>query len=590
MILTGETDECPQQIPSQFIVVRDLESSVTEEVLAKGVMKLFVESDPAPAEGSKPTANKLKSTAPTNSTAGLGASPGSLRRIFLTRDRRSNESWRYGFAEFATVEDARAAVAKYNASPKFTIASKPVAVAFIHTGVFVPAFDASGIPEASDFTFAPIYNPNLRVKYWDDRAYPSVSIISAEPALPATDPAQGGATDKNPATPSKSGVASQEGKKSKKEKDLIASKKALAMTPQMQMWAKKAAELHRNSSLARNGTIDNASVGGLPAPPTPSSKQTPSVGPFPLVFDVSDSTDLVLPHWSDQYVSYADWDSQECLTCERLFTEEWLVHHEINAHNLYKDDSVREKAAKLLAARGKEPRTVVRRSPRRKCDPLPLYTSYADQEALVCYVCGRKLDSVKLLRRHERESELHKRNLARPGRVDEATAALEKAGWKPIRMFPLGFDGPIRAQQNQGPQYRDRARERRSVYNQPKKPSAPTGSATTTTTTTTTTDGRRNENTAATTAEPEEATAKKSKGAGLLAKMGWTAGEGLGAQGEGRTQAINTELYAPGVGLGAEGSRLGDAAEEAARKTRNNFSDFVEKTKDKARERFEKLD
>ena len=40
-----------------------------------------------------------------------------------------------------------------------------------------------------------------------------------------------------------------------------------------------------------------------------------------------------------------------------------------------------------------------------------------------------------------------------------------------------------------------------------------------------------------------------SKGAALLGKMGWTAGEGLGAQGTGRTDVIVTELYTQGVGL-----------------------------------------
>jgi RNA recognition motif-containing protein len=100
-------------------------------------MKLFVEN-PEPAKEAPTTANKLKSTAPVNSTVGLGAKPGSLRRVFLMRDRKTNESWRYGFAEFATVEDAMAAVAKFRASARFTIASKPVVVAFIHTGVFNP--------------------------------------------------------------------------------------------------------------------------------------------------------------------------------------------------------------------------------------------------------------------------------------------------------------------------------------------------------------------------------------------------------------------------------------------------------------------
>lgn len=58
---------------------------------------------------------------------------------------------------------------------------------------------------------------------------------------------------------------------------------------------------------------------------------------------------------------------------------------------------------------------------------------------------------------------------------------------------------------------------------------------------------------------------------------------------EGRTEAVEAKVYVPGVGLGAEGGELGDAAEEAARKTRGDQGGFVEKTREKARERFERL-
>ena len=55
------------------------------------------------------------------------------------------------------------------------------------------------------------------------------------------------------------------------------------------------------------------------------------------------------------------------------------------------------------------------------------------------------------------------------------------------------------------------------------------------------------------------------------------------------TAPISTELYAEGVGLGMEGAKLGDAAEEAARATKSDYKAFVGMTKDKARERYEKM-
>ena len=89
--------------------------------------------------------------------------------------------------------------------------------------------------------------------------------------------------------------------------------------------------------------------------------------------------------------------------------------------------------------------------------------------------------------------------------------------------------------------------------------------------------------------EDEESSPVPSMGAALLGKMGWTAGEGLGAQGTGRTEAVVAELYSQGVGLGAEGGKLGDAAAEAQRQTKGSYAEFLSKTKDKVKERFERL-
>ena len=52
------------------------------------------------------------------------------------------------------------------------------------------------------------------------------------------------------------------------------------------------------------------------------------------------------------------------------------------------------------------------------------------------------------------------------------------------------------------------------------------------------------------------------------------------------TAPIATDMYVAGVGLGAEGGKVGDAVEEASRSTRGNYSEFLEKTREKARGRF----
>ena len=99
----GDNDAAPDSQPSQFILLRGLESSVTEELLAKGVAKLY---RPTAGNNDAPTSASQKKGAKVASTTGdsnLGAREGSIRRVLLVRDRKTNESWRFGFAEFANV-------------------------------------------------------------------------------------------------------------------------------------------------------------------------------------------------------------------------------------------------------------------------------------------------------------------------------------------------------------------------------------------------------------------------------------------------------------------------------------------------------
>ena len=56
------------------------------------------------------------------------------------------------------------------------------------------------------------------------------------------------------------------------------------------------------------------------------------------------------------------------------------------------------------------------------------------------------------------------------------------------------------------------------------------------------------------------------------------------------TEPIPTEIYAQGVGLGAQGGRLGEATEEAGRNTRGRYDEFLEKPRGTARQRYEEMD
>ncbi|KAI0195859.1 hypothetical protein EV127DRAFT_419941 [Xylaria flabelliformis] len=459
MRLDGQSDECPQQTPSQFVVVRGLAPSTNEAILAAGVKKLYMSKEDEPKQSSNvPT--KLRSTAPIGNTHGLGAKPGSLVRVFMVRDKMSEISCNYGFAEFSTLDDARAAVAKYNAHPQFTISSRPITIAFIHSGVFIPYLHPVQEQDRK-FTFAATHNPTLRLSYWNPSVYANEHLTFDESLYEDKEQSAKQGTDI---------PTGKESKKRKADKDLSAptGKKAIAMAPQLQMWANKHAELHRSKE-----STDAAA---------PSDDKPPLTGSNAIA--TSKDSITTLPS-----ISYADLDQMSCLLCRRKFKNE------------------------------------------------------------------------PSLRRHEQMSDMHKTNLEDDGLIEKATQSLKALGKEPTS------------------NYRDRAKERRQAHNQPMKPKlhlprkAPT----------TNKDGN------AAKEPPPPAKPTVSKGAGLLAKMGWSTGEGLGAEGGGRTEIIETMAYAPGVGLGADGGKIGDAAQEAARATKNDYADFVSKAKDKARERYEKM-
>lgn len=460
MRLDGQSDECPQQTPSQFVVIRGLAPSTNETTLEAGVKKLYMSKEDEPKQTSGvPT--KLRSTAPIGNTHGLGAKAGSLVRVFMVRDKMSEISCNYGFAEFSTLDDARAAVAKYTAHPQFTISSKPVTVAFIHSGVFIPYLHPVQDQDRK-FTFAATHNPTLRLSYWNPSVYVNEHLTFDESLYEEKEKRP------NPAKQAADSSAGKESKKRKADKDLTAptGKKAIAMAPQLQMWANKHAELHGSKESAE---------GAMSSEDIPPSAGPPAAG-------VSESTAAALSS-----VSYGDLDQMCCLLCRRKFKNE------------------------------------------------------------------------PSLRRHEQLSDMHKTNLKDENLIAKATRDLEALGKEPTS------------------NYRDRAKERRLAHNQPTKPKPHLP---------------RKSQPANKDAEDAKDPPPKpaiSKGAGLLAKMGWSTGEGLGAESGGRTDIIETMAYAPGVGLGAEGGKIGDAAQEAARNTKNDYSDFVSKAKDKARERYERM-
>ena len=195
-------------------------------------------------------------------------------------------------------------------------------------------------------------------------------------------------------------------------------------------------------------------------------------------------------------------------------------------------------------------------------DTNPPTQSFANLSKNCCYLCSRQFKTSVEVHKHERLSQLHRDNLKNQDLVSKAREKLTKAG--------------ISNQEEDTLEYRDRAKERRAAFGASKKISLPMKKS------------------SSATAIPPSSTEPDllpapSKGASLLGKMGWAAGEGLGAQGKGMTAPITTDMYVQGVGLGAQGGKMGDAAEEAERNTKGGYGDFLERTKEGAKERFERL-
>ncbi|KAI5777366.1 hypothetical protein EDC01DRAFT_678817 [Geopyxis carbonaria] len=412
--------------PSQFLLFRNLEMGVTEEILSRGVLKLAAPTCPE------------------------GAAEGSLQRILLVRDRRSNESWRYGFAEFSTPSEAQKAFKAYEKMEKFTISSKPVTASYIHPGVFVPVYNAS--KEAEDCTF--LTTTGLRLAYWDEEGYVSGLVVGGSGESNQGDNVEAAPEESKE---SKEKSTDKKGKKRKADAAIAPaekpdSKKTIAPT-HLQFWQNRHSELH-----------------GLPQKAVQSTD--------------SDGTGNQDP-------------------TQRPSTSE----------------------------------------------------SFADMKKLACMLCKRGFTSIEKLHEHERVSTMHSTNLTNP--------ALLEAARKKLAKYNTSVDS----------EYRDRAKERRQVFGRSNSPSK----------------ASRKKSKSPEKGTKEEAEVQPSKGASLLGKMGWTAGQGLGAGGDGRTEHVVAEMYASGVGLGMHGAKVGDV-EEISKATGSGYTNFVEKTKQRAKERYEGME
>lgn len=190
---------------------------------------------------------------------------------------------------------------------------------------------------------------------------------------------------------------------------------------------------------------------------------------------------------------------------------------------------------------------------------------FSDVGALTCLLCARQFKTMDQLKRHNKESDLHKKNFKNANLRD---VARQKLAARQVGASPADQ-----------PKYRDRASERRVLFNQPDAP-VPEKDAST--------GGNKKRQAPGPPPPPSPPPPPVNPGQDgnnvgnkLLKMMGWTEGTGLGTTGEGRVDPISTAVYAQGVGLGA--SKGKDIS-----KITEGSTNYVHLAKDAARERYGK--
>ncbi|XP_033173947.1 RNA-binding protein 5 isoform X1 [Drosophila mauritiana] len=154
---------------------------------------------------------------------------------------------------------------------------------------------------------------------------------------------------------------------------------------------------------------------------------------------------------------------------------------------------------------------------------------YVDFQKLTCRLCKRAFQSLDILQKHLKMSNLHKENMAK-----------------------LKQNSAVEAGTDEGQSYRDRAKERRLKYGE-SDPPPPNRSRERFEQEIKTLQSRQKDSFGATPATP---ISSSNVGSRLMQKMGWSEGQGLGKKNQGRTEIIEADGRSNNVGLGNKTGQL----------------------------------
>ncbi|KAH9857720.1 hypothetical protein C2E23DRAFT_805452 [Lenzites betulinus] len=432
-----------------------------------------------------------------------------MRRIILIKDKNTTASWGFAFVEFIDVQAASAVLAA-TMSPQlhpngFRISDRPVAASFAHPYSFQPLPDYT-LRDDACLTSTPSLGgtEGAWVRYWDEGSTAAILEFTVE----------------EPVKPTEAIPAPKE-KKEKKKKEVSAQGTKVA--------ASALPVSDKPVTLAFKGGFSM----GKPGQAGPSKKPAP----LSQAFSMDDGAEGEDDAATNETTTTED---PKVAAAKKVAP---LIASKKTANNITKWNQVQDvlhhdapQEVPVIAPPVEVPAPVVNvPAPVVKAVTPPRAETefeFSDTAAMTCLLCARQFKSLDQLKRHNKESDLHKKNYK--------DAALREVARDKARA------ARAKAEQAQQPKYRDRASERRIMHNQPDIPRPVPG------------DVPADEN---------------NVGNKLLKMMGWKEGQGLGTAGEGRVDPIQTAIYAAGVGLGA-------AKAKDITKVANDYTGYVNLAKD----------
>ncbi|KAJ2930064.1 hypothetical protein H1R20_g7032, partial [Candolleomyces eurysporus] len=452
-----------------------------------------------------------------------------MKRIILIKDKVTMASFCFAFVEFVDIESASAVLAA-SMSPQlhpngFRISDKPVAASFAHPYSFQPVTDFLQRDEACLIGSQSLGGVDGSwVRYWDETSSVAVLEFKVE----------------EPAKASASQDKKKEKKKVKETKSAPPVPSALPLSdkPVMLSLSKGPVKIGIGASTAKTlssgVSLDDAPPDAEDLGPEPNKpKPVQRVAALPT----SKKTANIINKWNQ-------------------------MQGELHGNTPSQDTPATATAA---------PEPVI--APAQKsAEPSPAPEDefeFSDTSALMCLLCSRQFKSLDQLRRHNKESDLHKKNYK--------DLNLREVARQKLIARKAAASTSQTPKEKEEPKYRDRASERRTLFNQPDAPLPDKESSASTTTTASKKRYAEGPVKPPTPPPPPARPAEDENNVGnkLLKMMGWKEGTGLGTDGDGRVDPVETAIYAQGAGLGAskgkdisrltEGYGYLQLAQEAAR-------------------------